>query len=793
MSFKVKCQQVTKIIFLISCLVSFAIIPLLSERVMSAFMAAFNPQADYLLSPTLSLILLIFYGLTTSGLLLYLYVFDHTKTLLTCLLTAVIIGFITLPLMFYADMLFMRYTTRYSDFSAKLLCYIDQEYGVYGCLLLYLGLLVSCLIWLCKKEQIVFSLKTIKTGSFMTMLIWGLIIGFPFPWLNYFHYADSPSNTFFLFETGQLLQNSLLTFSLASVFLVVWLLKKTQPIAREFLIGLTQLMLILSGVSLLMTLVIFLKVDKDFAAINQWDTQTLWLRFFDQCKTSFVAWLPLFVLGVSSKIIGLKLKGKLGGYTESGSTSNSFGGAKWATLTDLKEQNLFDSANGPLIGADKTGTPLFYRMSNKLTLSPPGGGKTTCSSIPVLLDHTGPVFVLDIKGELFATTAKHRLEVMGRKPIVIDPFGITKSESFRKELPEALLQNYTINPFDWLPAERDARDRILNAFAGSLVINEGGSMNHFDENAKILIRGYIDYLMTQPKEDRNLPKLFSLCTESVEDSEETLQKMIVAGGRAMSAANQICRVGSDERGSILSTTYRQIDWLGDSNIDQLLTVSNFDLSDFLKGNLDIYVVLPVDQVKEHGRLFRMIMCLLMSVIIQADPKDLPEKKILFLIEEIAQIGPSEDVEQCIEVLRARGVNIWVVFQTLAQIKKFKKPDLFLTMALKQIFTTDDPDTMEWVQKLGGDRTILTKTLSTNSGDSRQRMQTFGGSVSSGAGESVHEAGVKLIALNEISVMPKDEQFIFIEGQNPIRCKKIRYFDHALFKGKFGANPLENPQ
>ena len=438
-----------------------------------------------------------------------------------------------------------------------------------------------------------------------------------------------------------------------------------------------------------------------------------------------------------------------------------------------------------------SGTPLFYKMSNKLTLSPPGGGKTTCSSIPVLLEHAGPVFVLDIKGELFATTAKYRFEVMGRKPIVIDPFGITKTASFCKDFPEELLKNYTINPFDWIPEERSARDRILNAFAASLVINEGGHMNHFDENAKILIRGYIDYLMTQPKEERNLPHLFSLCTESVSESEITLQKMMDAGGRAMSAANQICRVGADERGSILSTTYRQIDWLGDSNVENLLQVSNFELSDFLKGNMDIYVVLPVDQVKEHGRLFRMIMCLLMSVIIQADPKDLPDKKMLFLIEEIAQIGPSEDVEQCIEVLRARGVNIWVVFQTLAQIKKFQKPDLFLTMALKQIFTTDDPDTMEWVQKLGGDKTILTKTLSTNSGDSRQRMQTFGGSVSSGEGESVHETGVKLIPLNEISVMSKDEQLIFIEGENPIRCKKVRYFEHALFKGKFGYNPLES--
>ena len=98
--------------------------------------------------------------------------------------------------------------------------------------------------------------------------------------------------------------------------------------------------------------------------------------------------------------------------------------------------------------------------------------------------------------------------------------------------------------------------------------------------------------------------------------------------------------------------------------------------------------------------------------------------------------------------------------------------------------------MEWIQTLGGKKTVLTKTLSTNKGDSRQKMQAFGGAVSSGEGESVHETGVDLIQLNEIREMRFDTQFIFLHGVRPIKCKKMPYYQNPDFVDKFDPNPVE---
>lgn len=500
---------------------------------------------------------------------------------------------------------------------------------------------------------------------------------------------------------------------------------------------------------------------------------------------------PILLAFFSVSLFRLRLKLKLFDETDKANeTSGYFGSAVFATTKDYKEWDMYDERSQIFVGMDEEHRLLYTPLMNKVTISPEGGGKSAASAIGAALDYDGPIFAFDPKGEIAAVTARYRMEVMKRKVIIIDPFGITRTPAFSDGKPEEFKKEYRFNPFDWIPEDRLQRDRVLNNFAASFIINEGGNSNHFDENAKILIRGYIDHMLTLSEDQRNLKTLYEMMSESIDDATLTFQQMAASGGRAKAASNQINRVGSDERGSILSTSYRQIDWIGDSNLQNLLSESNFDLREFLAGNMDIFVVVPEDQTVEHSRLVRMLMALLLGLIVQADPRTLPQKKMLFLLDELAQLGYCPDVEQCIQVLRARGVIVWCIFQTLSQIELFEKPDLFKGAAIKQIFTNDDTETMEWIQLLGCKKTVITKSVSTNKGQSKQNMQMFTNSTSSGEGESVQETGVDLIALNEIRELPKDDQFIFIRGKKPIRCKKAWYFNHPHFAGKFDPNPLE---
>jgi len=53
----------------------------------------------------------------------------------------------------------------------------------------------------------------------------------------------------------------------------------------------------------------------------------------------------------------------------------------------------------------------------------------------------------------------------------------------------------------------------------------------------------------------------------------------------------------------------------------------------------------------------MLMALLMSHIVQANPSELPKQKIIFFTRRTRTAWLLPNVEQCIEVLRARGLVV----------------------------------------------------------------------------------------------------------------------------------------
>lgn len=678
-----------------------------------------------------------------------------------------------------------------TSFSELLYRYIHQE-GLWMMLSIGFLCIALCICWYkpiqrANQARLKFSWQvafwmvllplslSIPLPLFNTLLVWQKphLLWEPLPWIT--------MTTF----------NSIAVISLIGCLYVLYQSRITLNIARFSWLKAFQGASIVLGTIFFVNIMSLLWVVMGWHKINTDTAQLNFQRMWSDYSAIGLPLVPLLLSFMGLSVFTLRLKRRLFDETDKAEeTSGYFGSAVFLKPKEYSTHHLYEEQERVMMGTDEQKRLLYLPLKNKLTIAPPGVGKTSSSSIPALLSYDGPVFVFDVKGEMWAVTARYRHQVLKRKVVVIDPFGITKGRDFQKGKPKALKKEYRFNPFDWLPDERKERDRVLNNFAASFIVNEGGSVKHFDDNAKILIRGYIDYMMTLPKEERHLSRLYELMSESVEEANNTFAEMGLTEGRSKAAANQISRVGSDERGSILSTSYRQIDWMGDSNLQELLSESNFDLKDFLKGNMDVFVVLPEDQVSEHSRLVRMLMALLQGLIVRANPSDLPKKKMLFLLDELAQLGYCPDVETFIEVLRARGIVVWSVFQDLGQMKLYKKPGLFKGSAIKQIFTNDDTDTMEWIQKLGAKKTVVTKTVSTNKGQSKQVNQMFTTNKSSGEGESVQETGVDLISLNEIREMPIDEQWVFVSGQRPIRCKKIWYVDHPYFAGKFDTNPLE---
>ena len=107
-------------------------------------------------------------------------------------------------------------------------------------------------------------------------------------------------------------------------------------------------------------------------------------------------------------------------------------------------------------------------------------------------------------------------------------------------------------------------------------------------------------------------------------------------------------------------------------------------------------------------------------------------------------------------------------------------DLFKGAPFKQVFATDDVQTMQWIQTLSDKKTILTKTRNSNHSHLEQKTHTFRGTPQE-EGKNIQETGADLIPLDKIRQMPSNEQLIFLHGAQPIRCKKVHYLKENLIR------------
>jgi type IV secretion system protein VirD4 len=523
---------------------------------------------------------------------------------------------------------------------------------------------------------------------------------------------------------------------------------------------------------------------------------TIWGKFLvisNDIKLNIFSYMINFILLIIFMSLNKYYKKKQFNINDpSAQTTGHFGTAKWADEPYLKEKGLYNP-NNTLIGSDEKGRILKYPICNRTIIANSGGGKSSGCLIPALLTEDRPVFCFDPKGELWAVTAKHRATGFGRnrKVITIDPFQLIQRKDLSKNKSVELRKKYQVNPLDYISKDPKQRDRQLTNIASSCVVrDEKAHSQHWFDYAEIFIKGVIEYILdTAPADKINLITVREFLLNDKTEMFNLITAMHLHGGKhARATAAMLQNIGDEEKGSIWSTTYRQLSWVIDENTMSTFNESNIDLRDFIKGDMDIFVILPEDQIQEHSRVIRLIFTSIINILSQTESSDLPKNKFLFILDELGQLGASKDVQRAIEILRYKQVIIWAVFQNYGQIKLYQKPESFLEAQIKQFFSTDDVNTMEWIQKLAGQKTIRVNSLAQNTNIGSHQSNLLNTNITTGDNISVQETGVPLLHLNQIREMNQDFQFVFVKGIRPIMCKRIFYYKDAILNSFADSNP-----
>lgn len=450
------------------------------------------------------------------------------------------------------------------------------------------------------------------------------------------------------------------------------------------------------------------------------------------------------------------------------------GSAGWGDYQAAKAGKHLGAAEEPGLALGRLdGVPAgpddrFRFLGHVVTCAPTGSGKGIGAVIPNLLEYPGSAFVLDIKGENYAVTHRRRGE-LGRVHVV-DPFGITGAASAGCNFMDRLDLS---NP--------DCISRSAS-LAECLVIAGRGEDGHFDELARSLLQGIMLHVAGGPADRRHLGEVRRLLTLGEDGFLHLMADMSAdpdaAYGLPARTAATLMATGDRERGSILSTARRSTAFLDDPRIIDTLSRTDFDFGKMKTETITVYLVIPADKLEFYFRYLRGFIGTALSCMTSNQQK--PKRRVVFFLDEFAQLGRMTAVEKAISLARGYGVVFWLFIQDLSQLKDAydDKWQTFMANAAKHFFGTDDYDTAEYISKSLGKATIEYETA----GSSRKITEIAGSN-----SQNVQFAGRDLLTPDEVMRLGA-KPIVIVRGEPPYMLDRLNYLDEPEYAGQYDPNP-----
>jgi type IV secretion system protein VirD4 len=461
-------------------------------------------------------------------------------------------------------------------------------------------------------------------------------------------------------------------------------------------------------------------------------------------------------------------------------TSSSHGSARWGRGGEfLREEGLLIGRSireGELLRFDGEG--------HLLTLAPTRSGKGVSAVIPNLLDHLGSAFVVDVKPENAAVTARRRRE-MGQEVRILDPFGAAGGWD-------------SLNPLDLIDV--DSPDAIDDArmIADMLITTQGEGTDaiHWNETAREFAAGLALHVRASARpEDRHLPHLRKLATlrrgtpRAPGPFEELLAQMLdsrVADGLVSRAAAVLLQKPQRERGSVISSLHRHTEFLDSPHLKRVLARSTFDPADLKRRRLSVYLCLPADRLPEYHRWIRLMIGCTLRILMRTRGR--PRHRVLMLLDEFQNLGRLGPVEQGVSLAAGFGVQFWLFVQDIARLKDAYPHtwETFFTNSdvLQAFGASNDRTTSEYLSWLTGEATIFTESENESRGVSRGKVSN----TQRGSGQTVAEKGRRLLTPDEVRRLDRNLQLLFVKGGDPLLARRIDYRRDPEFGGQFDPNP-----
>lgn len=410
-----------------------------------------------------------------------------------------------------------------------------------------------------------------------------------------------------------------------------------------------------------------------------------------------------------------------------------------------------------------------WRGGHHLIVAGTRGGKGVSAVIPAILDHQGPVVVLDVKGENFAVTRRHRQE-LGREVAVLNPFGLIEDSKDQ------------FNPLDYIRPHELARD--VDLIADGLIIPETGDGAHFSDIARRMVAAAVEVVAThEDSHHRNFVAVADLLLSPGREKrlKAWADNKELVGPRVSYAATTFLELGDNERGSVVSTMSKAFDWMASEQMRRFLSGSSFRLDDLLDDRLDMFVVVPMDQIKQQAVFMRLFINIVLGVVVRQDGRRKVKAPIQLVLDEFVRMGRMEQIMNVATVAAGAGVEALFVTQDTGQVEKAYGRDdarsIFGSCITKRVFNLNDIDTADWAARHLGESTVYSQQVRVGKGPN------------DGQDLSYSEQRQRLMTGDQILQMGADEALLLVGNHHPLKAKLCRYHESPIYAGRFDPNPV----
>ena len=448
----------------------------------------------------------------------------------------------------------------------------------------------------------------------------------------------------------------------------------------------------------------------------------------------------------------------------------TFGQTRWQTEAEMKRNGfLGEPGRGFVLG--KLGPPASKRPflvsrahPHALLVAPTGRGKGVGFVIPNLLTFKGSVVVLDVKGENFAETSRCR-QAMGDRVIRFAPGDWSDKPSHR------------YNPLARIAALRNPDQQMME-----LRLTAGLFLQADNDRVSGLLQGGINIFVAAGMLaiERGRPTLGEVYCLAASGGDKRMAYGRLAVHTKHRGAQllweSLASINDDTLTSYLSLlTTSGLDTWSNPAIDAATAASDFSFRELRREPHAVYLEVAPDMIRPLAPLIRLFFSDLIASLQAREPGPDEPWRVMIMLDEFDRLGRMPIVAESIKTLRSYGAHLALVTQTIPALDEIYGENTRLSLqggaGVKVYLTPSDQKTTRELSEAVGRTTRRVISKSRPFGPSPLRSRTL----------TERSEDAPLLSEDEVRTMSLEDVVVVIDAQNPIRARRIKFYEDRTFK------------